>query len=172
MLAIDFQHPKRCKCFGGKRHRGPKGLRIVVSSVQRSKGIEADLLFGSSLIQAAPATHLSGPALGAGPRLNEAEEISTGLPPTVMTMEVLNSQGTKMQKFNACTRQTGNNLRHTGVKAQPILRLGCRQGADDFSIQHLYSDRVTNDHGGTSIVGCFCLFHSRDPVHRNSIEGH
>jgi hypothetical protein len=34
----------------------------------------------------------------------------TGLPPTVMTIGVSNSQGTEMQKFNACGWQMGNNL--------------------------------------------------------------
>ena len=73
----------------------PKFCIVVSLSARKVSGANSPPVRAAS--EAAPPRQVLGPR-GTDPRLNEAGEISTFLPPTVMTMVALQSHGTEIRK--------------------------------------------------------------------------
>ena len=97
---------------------------------------------------AAPAMQVLEP-LETGPRLNEAGEMVTSFPPTLIKIGVSKLQGTNMSRINTCSRPTSWARQRTRVNAGTKLR--CRFGTSDRLKKFRDVVRVTENLCGSSV---------------------
>jgi len=115
----------------------------------------------------APATQSLEPE-ETGPRLNEAGEMLTAIPPTSIEIGVLESQGTNKTKINTYSRPTSCARQRTREKAGTNFR--CRFGTTDPAKKCRDAVRVTDDQFVSSVEDSCCSSEYGLSVHRDTVE--